>query len=140
MTIACGPMVHHIIIIDDDLVRRNLSSTLFHRWLICSGEEADNPATWPYFASVDLWQSFVKALHPKLIEVDLGQFGAKFTLRGGINLDVCSPDSRLIRKWIRKGENFAHGHRSPPRFSGSDMVRSDVVQWVPVSVSPSDAS
>ena len=91
--VTAGSLVHYVVIADDNIMRRNVPSTVLQRWLMCIGEEADDPATWPYFAGVDLRQLFVEALHPELIQIDLRQLGVEFTPRSGIKLDICSPNS-----------------------------------------------
>jgi hypothetical protein len=75
-----------------------------------------------YFAGVDLRQLFVEALHPKLIQVDLRQLGAEFSSRRGKKLNIRGPNSRLIRKWICKAENFAPRHSRSPGLPEAEKI------------------
>jgi hypothetical protein len=120
--VTAGSLVHYVVIADDNIMRRNVPSTVLQRWLMCIGEEADDPATWPYFAGVDLRQLFVEALHPKLIQVDLRQLSAEFSSRRGKKLNIRGPNSRLIRKWICKAENFAPRHSRSPGLPEAEKI------------------
>src|SRR5712692_3079017 len=107
--------MRHVVIADDEITRRKVHSAMLYRRLF-SGKEADDPATGSDFAGEDLRQLFVETLHPELIQVDLRQLGAEFSSRRGKKLNICGPNSHLIRKWICKAENFAPRHsRSPGR-------------------------
>jgi hypothetical protein len=115
--LAFGSLVHYIVVAEDDIAGRDAYSAVLQRWLILRGEEANDPATGSHPAGIDLRQLFVEALHPELIQIDLRQLGVEFTPRSGIKLDICSPNSRLIRERVRKGENFAPKHFNSPYLS-----------------------
>src|SRR5450631_367612 len=121
-TVACGPVVNHVVIAEDDIVRRKVRSAVLHCRLMFCGEEANDSATGSYFASEDLRQLFVEALHPELVQVDLRQLSAEFPSRGGIELHVRGKNGRLIRKWIGKVENFAPRHFRTPGFPEAEKV------------------
>jgi hypothetical protein len=116
-TLTFGSLVHHVLVAEDDIAKRDAHSAVLQPWLICRGEEANDPATGSHPAGVDLRQLFVEALHPELIQIDLRQLGVEFTPRSRIKLDICSPDSCLIRERVRKGENFAPKHFNSPYLS-----------------------
>ena len=119
--VTSGPVVHHVVITDDDITRRKIHSAVLHRGLF-SGEKAYDSATGFNFAGEDLWQLFVEALHPELMQVDLRQLGAEFSSRRGKKLNICGPNSRLIRKWICKAENFAPRHSRSPRLLEAEKI------------------
>ena len=89
------------------------------KFVVASGEHLQDwlglaSLLWPNVGQEDLRQLFAETLHPELIQVDLRQLGAEFSSRRGKKLNVCRPNGGLIRKWIRKCENFAPRHfRSP---------------------------
>ena len=120
--VTAGSLVHYVVIADDNIMRRNVPSTVLQRWLMCIGEEADDPATWSYFAGVDLRQLFVEALHPELVQVDLRQLSAEFPSRGGIKLNVRGTNGRLIRKRVGKGEDFAPRHSRSPGLHEAEKI------------------
>jgi len=119
--VTSGPVVHHVVIADDDITRRKIHSAVLDRWLF-SGEKAYDSATGFNFAGVDLRQFFVEALHPELIQVDLRQLGAEFSSRRGKKLNICGPNSCLIGKWICKAENFAPGHSCSPGLPEAEKI------------------
>jgi hypothetical protein len=121
-TVALGSLVHHVVVADDDIVRRKVHSAVLHHRLMFCGEEANDSATGPYFAGEDLRQLFVEALHPELVQVDLRQLSAEFPSRGGIKLHVRGTNGRLIRKWIGKVENFAPRHFHTPGFPEAEKI------------------
>jgi len=77
--VTCGPVMHHVVIADDDIAWRKVHSAVLYRGLF-SGEEAYDPATGFNFADEDLRQLFVEALHPELVQGDLRQLSAEFPL------------------------------------------------------------
>jgi len=121
MAATCGPVVHHVVIADDDITWRKVHSAVLYRALF-SGEEAYDLATGPDFAGEDLRQLFAETLHPELIQVDLRQLGAEFTSRRGKKLNIRRANGGLIRKWIRKAENFAPRHFRTPGFPETEKL------------------
>ena len=119
--VTCGPVVHHVVIADDDITLRKVHSAVLHRWLF-SGEKAYDSATGSNFAGVDLRQLFAEALHPELMQVDLRQLGAEFSSRRRKKLNICGPNSPLIRKWICKAENFAPWHSRSPGLPEAEKI------------------
>jgi len=119
--VTCGPVMHHVVIADDDIAWRKVHSAVLYRGLF-SGEEAYDPATGLNFAGEDLRQLFVEPLHPEPIHVDLRQLGAELPPRGGIKLDICAPNNLLIRKWICKAENFAPRHSRSPGLPEAEKI------------------
>src|SRR3954447_20380716 len=111
--ITSSSVMHHVVTADDDFLRRKLPSTILYRRLICIGEKANDPATRPYPARIDLRQRFVEALHPEPIQVDLRQLSLEAPPSGGVNLNISGANSRLIRNRVRKMENFARTHDCP---------------------------
>jgi|SRR5271154_2192000 len=108
--IAFGSMVHHIVVADDDITRRNLNSAMPQHWLMLPGEKADDLATRPYLAGIYFREFFVEALHPEFMHADLRQLGAELSARRGKELDVGGLYSRLIRKWVGKANHSTPGH------------------------------
>jgi hypothetical protein len=121
MAAPCGSVVHHVVTTDDDIAWRKVHSAVLYRALF-SGEEADDPATGPDFAGEDVRQRFVETLHPQLIQVDLRQLGAEFSSRRGKKLNIRRANGGLIRKWIRKVENFAPRHFRTPGFPETEKL------------------
>src|SRR5215208_7212438 len=92
-----------------------------HRWLVLIGQKADDRATGPYRSGVDPRKVFVKALHPQLIESDLGQLRTKFAFFCRIHFEISRLNGRLIRKWICKIEHSTKSHCRSPDFSDADQ-------------------
>jgi hypothetical protein len=121
MAAACGSVVHHVVTTDDDIAWRKVHSAVLYRALF-SGEEAYDPATGPDFAGEYVRQLFVETLHPELMQVDLRQLGAEFSSRRGKKLNIRRANGGLIRKWIRKVENFAPRHFRTPGFPETEKI------------------
>src|SRR4051812_39623236 len=94
--VAYGSMMHHVVMNDDDFLRREVPSTILYRRLIRIGEKAYRPAAGPFFTCIDLRQPVVEALHPQPVHVDLGQFSMKISPRSGKKVNVTCANSRLI--------------------------------------------